>query len=198
MCQLLETIKWQDGVLKNIDLHNKRMNDARLKLFGVTHRIALEHEITIPETLKKGVYKCRVVYEQHIESIEFIEYKIKPIKTIKLVYDNDINYDYKYLERACFANHLKKIKEDDILIVKSGLISDVSYANIVFYDGKKWITPAKPLLKGTMRKYLLDKQLIKEENIEPKDLQYFQKARLINAMLDLENSSDIEIVNIVI
>ena len=197
MCQLLETIKLQDGVLKNIDLHNKRMNDARVKLFGVNHHIALEHEIKIPETLKKGVYKCRVVYKQHIESIEFIEYKIKPLKTIKLVYDNDIDYDYKYLERSCFANHLKKVKEDDILIVKLGLISDVSYANIVFYDGEKWITPAKPLLKGTMRKYLLDKQLITEDNIEPKDLKCFQKARLINAMLDLENSSDIEIVNIV-
>jgi len=197
MCQLLETIKLQDGVLNNIALHNLRMNDTRVKLFGVANNIALENEIIIPETLKMGVYKCRVIYTQYIESIEFTPYTIKPINSLKLVYDDEIVYDFKYLNRDCFINHLQQVEEDDILIVKSGLISDVSFANIVFFDGLKWITPSIPLLEGTKRKHLLAKKLIIEDEIKPVDLKHFKKARLINAMLDLNNSPDIVIERIV-
>jgi 4-amino-4-deoxychorismate lyase len=197
MCQLLETIKLEDGVLKSISLHNERFNYVRAKLFGASNKISLEKEIQLPISIKKGIYKCRIIYSTNIESVEFSQYLIKPVKTLKLVYDNDIIYNYKYLDRTCIEKHMKHISEDDILIVKSGLITDVSFANIVFFDGLKWITPTLPLLEGTKRKYLLAKKLIFEDEIKPNDLKHFKKTRLINAMLDLETSPDIEIVHIV-
>ncbi len=197
MCQLLETIKLEDGVLKNISLHNERFNYVRTKLFGASNKIALEKEIQIPVSIKKGIYKCRIIYSTNIESVEFSQYLIKPVKTLKLVYDNDIVYNYKHLDRTCIEKQMKHITEDDILIVKSGLITDVSFANIVFFDGLKWITPTLPLLEGTKRKHLLAKKLIFEDEIKPTDLKHFKKARLINAMLDLETSPDIEIEHFV-
>ena len=88
------------------------------------------------------------------------------------------------------------VKHSEILILKNGLITDVSFANIAFYDGKGWYTPDSPLLKGTKRAYYIEKGLLIEKRISPADLPKYQKARLINAMLDLEDSHDILIGNI--
>jgi 4-amino-4-deoxychorismate lyase len=198
MYQLLETIKLQDGVLMNISMHNERLNHSRAILFGTKNTISLENLINNPDLNKSGIFKCRVIYSQNIESIEFSPYLIKQIKTLKLVYDNNIIYNHKYLDRSCFENHLQQISEDDMLIVKNGLITDASFANIVFFDGINWFTPSLPLLEGTKRKDLLANKLIMEEDIKPNDLKQFKKARLINAMLDLESSPDIEIKNIIL
>ena len=71
-----------------------------------------------------------------------------------------MNYDLKYFDRKIFDDLKKNIKADDILIIKNGFITDTSIANILFFDGKKWITPKKPLLKGTVRERLLRMKLI--------------------------------------
>jgi 4-amino-4-deoxychorismate lyase len=85
---------------------------------------------------------------------------------------------------------------DDILIVKDGYITDTSFSNIVFFDGEKWVTPARPLLRGTMRESLLKRNLIGEENITVDDLNKIKEARLINAMLPLETGTAIQVENI--
>ena len=51
------------------------------------------------------------------------------------------------------------------LIVKDGYLTDTSIANIALYDGYTWFTPAHPLLRGTKRAELLNKQLIVEKDI---------------------------------
>ena len=58
--------------------------------------------------------------------------------------------------------------KDDILIVKNGLLTDTSIANIALYDGNDWYTPLHPLLKGTKRAELLDKGVLKEKEIKIK------------------------------
>lgn len=63
------------------------------------------------------------------------------------------------------------------------------YNNIALYDGSSWFTPRTPLLKGTMRAYLLDKGLIEEADIRPSDLPSFRKVSLINAILLLDTLS---------
>jgi 4-amino-4-deoxychorismate lyase len=80
------------------------------------------------------------------------------IESLKLVEDNTISYRHKYSDRS----HLLELMNmrgdcDDILIVKDGYITDTSFSNIVFFDGDKWVTPARPLLRGTMRESLLTK-----------------------------------------
>jgi 4-amino-4-deoxychorismate lyase len=118
------------------------------------------------------------------------------IRTLELVDGGNIEYEHKYLERTQIDRLKNGSKADDILIVKGGRITDASSANVVFFDGVSWITPDRPLLKGTKRQLLLDTGRISEKELNENDLQYFQKAVLINAMLDFDINNFISIENI--
>jgi 4-amino-4-deoxychorismate lyase len=195
MCRSLrffETIKIQHRKPQNIAWHNQRFNQTRIKLFGIKEPTLLENFIEIPNDLDKGVFKCRIIYSVEIEKIEFEKYSPRKIQSLKVVECNDIDYSHKYYDRTKLNELLQqKGNCDDILIVKNGLITDTSYANIVFWDGGNWVTPSRPLLAGTARARLLDLQMIMEKEIRIKDLEYFKKARIINAMVDLDESNDI-------
>lgn len=192
MSRLFEVIKVQNRQLQNIDYHNDRLNRSLLEIFGIKDQNHLENLINIPENLDNQTYKCRVIYSNKIEKIQFESYTQKFIKSLKLVECDEIDYGHKYFDRSKI-NELFELREDcdDILIIKNGFVTDISYANIVFWDGSKWLTPSTPLLPGTKRQKLFDEKLITEKEIRVKDLQSFEKARIINAMIDIENSPDI-------
>jgi 4-amino-4-deoxychorismate lyase len=173
------------------------MNRSGKELFGSTDIISLNDIVSIPDNLSDEVYKCRIIYNPDIESIEFKKYTLKKIQTLKLVECNDIEYSYKFADRSAL-NELKKRKGicDEILIVKNGFITDTTFSNIIFFDGREWITPSTPLLKGTKRERLLNEGKIREAQIRVKDLQNFQSGKLINAMLDFDNSESIDIKSI--
>jgi 4-amino-4-deoxychorismate lyase len=59
-----------------------------------------------------------------------------------------------------------------------------------------WFTPAFPLLKGTKRQYYLENGVILEKEIKISDLHQYKMARLINAMIDLDESDDIPVEHI--
>jgi len=189
---LLETIKVKDSQLQNINWHNVRFNHSRRKLFGIKEELKLETFIKIPPDLTNAIYKCRLTYSKEIEKIEFEKYFPRTILSLKIVEFNEIQYAFKYKDRSKI-DELFRLKEncDDILIVKNGLITDTSYANIVFWDGQKWITSSSPLLNGTARNRLLSEGKISEAKITIEDLKIFKKARIINAMNDLRESPDI-------
>jgi 4-amino-4-deoxychorismate lyase len=196
MSLLFETIKVKDGNFCNLHYHSERMNNARRNLFDSPSCTDLELILTVPENYKTGIIKCRVEYNYYINKIEFIPYNIRKISTLQLVYDDVISYQFKYSDRSCFERLKKKTNTDDIVIVKNGFITDSSFSNIIFFDGNKWITPSTTLLKGIKRKELLEKRIISEKEIRPCDLKYFKKAMLINAMLDFNESPEIDIKNI--
>jgi len=77
-------------------------------------------------------------------------------------------------------------------------VSDSFYANTAFWDGRAWSTPDTPLLAGTMRAYLLDQGLLREERIRPEDLGKFLKVRLINAMNDLQEGPEISMDRVIL
>ncbi|MFN7115696.1 MAG: aminotransferase class IV [Saprospiraceae bacterium] len=192
----LETIKVQNGKLYNVSYHNARLNRTRRMLFNSQYDIDLHNIIAIPDNLSENIYKCRVIYDIDIINIEFTPYQIKPIHSLQLIEANELDYSYKYLDRNVFTELLQHTTADDILIVKNGFLTDTSYANVVFWDGNQWLTPATPLLPGTKRQYLLDIELIKSSPLRPADLHRFSQARLINALLDLDNGPIIPIQNI--
>jgi 4-amino-4-deoxychorismate lyase len=185
---LLETIKIQNSKTQNIAFHNQRLNSSRKILLNSQQEIDLEREIQIPPNLDDRVYKCRVLYGEKIEKIEFHPYQIRPIQTLQIIYSDRIEYLHKYSDRTALERLKIGANADDILIIKNGLVTDTSYANIVFFDGKDWVTPATPLLLGTKRSLLLQQQKIRAEKITIADLKKFQYAKLINAMIDLEKS----------
>lgn len=200
MSLLLETIKVANRKLVNIAYHNARLNVSRRTLLNANSEWDLSTIVQIPDYLSETTYKCRVEYGQDIDFVEFVPYKRRVIKKLYLIQSNEISYSHKYVQRDAF-NHLKlqigDPENNDILIIKNGLITDTSYSNIVFFDGKCWITPDTPLLEGTKRKFYLNHQIIHEKKIRQDNIKQFSHARLINAMIDLDESVDIPIENII-
>ena len=198
MCRLLETIKIKDGVMQNVFLHNQRMNNSRLMLFGKDNFINLEEEIDLEDDDFDGIFKCRVLYSNAIEIIEILPYQIKKINSLKMVFNDSISYAHKFEDRKDISNlYLKKENCDDVLIIKDGFVTDTSYCNIVFDTGTKLITPSTPLLKGVKRQQLLNEKIIEEQEIKHTDIKLFNKAFLINSMFDLDDKMEIAVKNII-
>ncbi|MFV0377250.1 MAG: aminotransferase class IV family protein [Mangrovibacterium sp.] len=197
MCQLLETIKLENGQLFNLSHHNRRLNAARQELFQGCPPINLSAYIQVPENCRKGLFRCRVLYSLQIESVEFFAQLPRTFLSLKLVEHNSIDYHLKYADRSQLTELLAmKGEADEIIIVKNGMLTDCSIGNLVFGDGKNWYSPATPLLAGTQRQKLLDTGLIKEKNIRPADLNNYRELGIINAFFDLGNMPRIKISNI--
>jgi 4-amino-4-deoxychorismate lyase len=193
MSDFLETIKAIDGKVLNLNYHQKRYED-------VLNSLKCDDIKQLSEYLhppKNGVCKCRVVYNEKDISVEYEEYKKRDISTFKLIFNNDIEYDKKTLQRESIdALYQQRGECDEILIIKNLLVSDTSIANIAFWDDDVgvWITPKKPLLKGTTRERFLDSNKIIEADIGVHELRRFTKVALLNAMVEFDILEDFEFV----
>jgi 4-amino-4-deoxychorismate lyase len=177
MPRLLETIHILEGKALHLPYHQKRL-DASRKCLGF--HSALHLKLSPP---KEGEYKCRIVYEKEIESIEYLPYHKKEIRSFKLL-NSDIVYDLKYENRDEINALLQhKSSADEIIIVKNGLVTDTSIANLAFFDGENWLTPRAPLLKGTARQRLLDEHKIRCVDIAFTQIKNYKKIALMNAMV---------------
>ena len=200
MCRLLETIKIKQGKIYNLSYHQKRFNLARQELLGKRDAVLLVDHIKPPAELFHCTIKCRIIYHEMIEKVEYIAYQPHPVHSLKMINADELNYQYKWENREPLNQLLlKKENCDNILILKNNQMTDTTYSNIIFFDGINWLTPAYPLLKGTKRAQLLNEEKIREEEIKLADLKHFKKAKLINAMLDFENETHvIPIENIIL
>jgi 4-amino-4-deoxychorismate lyase len=173
------------------------MNRSRKELFGCTNEIILSGYLSIPDEFRDIKTKCRVTYSVEIENIEYERYADKKIKLLKMVFDDAIDYRYKFRNRESLEN-LRALRgtADEILIIKNGKITDTSFTNIVFLKEGEWFTPEFPLLKGTRREDYLRTNRIREKIIRPGELYQYEEARLINSMRSLEESEPIETSNI--
>lgn len=197
MFPLVETIKIINGVPQNLRYHKMRFEKSYYLHFKTLSGIVFPGKIDVPSKFEKGIVKLRLLYNKSHFKYEYSFYKNKEIRTLKPVFDDNIQYPVKYTNRSSL-DKLLKLKEDrdDILIIKNGFITDSSFTNIVFYDGNKWYTPSMPLLPGTARERLIDKEKIIPAPVKYKDLIYFKKFKLINAFIDFEKTPDIDIKNI--
>ncbi|RKD88458.1 aminotransferase class IV family protein [Mangrovibacterium diazotrophicum] len=197
MSQLLETIKLENGRLFDLEYHNRRMNAARRELFGTLPPVDLADIIQVPEECCDGLYRCRIVYSNQIESIEFIPQKERTFSSLKLVVCDHLDYHLKYANRSLLNElYAQRGEADEIIIVRNNEITDCSIGNLLFYDGESWVTPADPLLQGTQRQKLLETGHIQEEFIVVQDLKNYSKVAIINTFFDLKNMPIIEIENI--
>ncbi|MEQ9287282.1 MAG: aminotransferase class IV family protein [Cyclobacteriaceae bacterium] len=183
MSQFIETISIADGVVQNLGYHQNRLEKTFAVFFSSPPFKLAECIKDIPS---KGKHKCRVVYSETEIHVDISPYPTRQISSLKLVYDNDIAYPYKYQDRSALDQlYAQRQHCDDIIIVKDGLCTDSYFANLAFFDGAQWLTPKHPLLPGTKRQKLLDHGLIKSADITIKALDSYSKVSLINAMLDL-------------
>ncbi len=177
---LLETIKIDAGEVFNLSYHQARCDESRKVLFNSKNRLDLSTLIQAPS---EGLYRCRILYDEKMYSIEYIPYMAKKIHNIKIIPSN-ITYNYKYANREELNTLLQNQKDiDEIIIEKEGYLTDTTIANIAFYDGKQWFTPEEPLLKGTMREKLLDEGFLHTRKIKKEDLKNYTQVALMNAMI---------------
>ncbi len=183
MFPLIETIQIFDGQPQHLPYHQHRFEASYFKVYKTLTNIKLDEVIQVPETYRQGLVKLRFLYNQTDCFCQYDLYTPKDINNIKLIYNDDIQYDIKWVNRTQL-NLLKQQKgtADDILIVKNQRVTDTSFTNIIFYDGKRWFTPKYPLLHGTTRARLLNKKIIEAKDIFVDDLKHFTHYKLINAM----------------
>jgi len=180
-----ETIKCDDYEVFNLSYHTKRIADT------IAININLQDYI-YPPTNK--LIKCKIIYTQDgVCDVEYQEYKKRDIRSFKIVYDDNIQYSKKELIRSSLDNLFRKKENcDEIIIVKNGIVTDTSIANIAIFIDGIWYTSKQYILKGTTRSRYLDNNLLTEKNITLNMLQKSEKIALMNAMIDfdiLENYS---------
>ena len=185
MCLFIETIRIEKGKAVNLSYHEQRLNATYRHIFGnilPAKEICLANHVCPAPDMDN--MKCRVIYGRNgITEITYTPYIIRPIRSLRMVYDDDIEYAYKSTDRT-FLNRLfaRRGQQDDILIIRHGLLTDTSIANIALFDGAHWHTPCHPLLQGTCRASLIDLGVLHEADITPDMLSRFSRARLFNAM----------------
>jgi len=187
MFPLFESLCVLDGNILHTEWHQLRFQQAYSTLFGKPPTFNLVDGIQVPKKFSQGKVKLKISYDAAHKEHYFQHYKMQNVQQIQLVAVENLDYTYKYSKREnlelLFA---QRGHCDDVLIVRNGWITDSSYANVVFYDGAHWWTPAAPLLAGTCRARLLSKGVIREKPIHVKDLKLFNGLKLINALRDFD------------
>ena len=192
MYRLFETIRIENGQPLHLPWHEERMLKCGFRLqYAGNAPVAgrqvpvslLEMMLKVPENLKTGTVRCKVVYEKDIIEITFSHYVKYPVRSLKLLNAGSLDYHMKFCDRkALEALYAMRGECDEIIIVKDGLVTDSSISNLIFFDGSKWYTPARPLLEGTCRSRLLAEGRLLEREIWPEDLNRYEGCKLINAM----------------
>ena len=190
MSLFFETLKVTAGKIENLDFHNLRLNHAIQENFHFDAKIDLqEHIIQKDITLER----CKVSYTKEIEKVAFFPLRPRHIHSLKILH-SDISYNFKYTNRDDINALFEKRENcDDIIMIKEGLATDTSIANIAIYDGLRWITPKNPLLKGTFRASMLKKQLLLEKDVKIKDIEKSTRFALMNALIGFQEIKGVNI-----
>ncbi len=194
---MLETIMVRDGLIIHPGIHLRRMRYSAMECFGSVLVPDFDQFVRIPPEASKGVWRCRIVYGKEVESVEFVPYMPRTVHSLKIVTDEHLDYHLKFADRSRLDELYGKRGDcEDVIIARHGRLTDTTIANLVFYDGTKWHTPAHPLLPGTQREWLLESRQIVETEITLSNYWSFQLAGMINTFNDLDNMQVIPVSQI--
>jgi len=197
MCLLFETIRINNGLLVYPEWHEARMNLSRRELWDLHEPLLLSEIVQVPEEWKTGLVQCNVTYGPEMKSVVFKPYVKRPVRSLKLIEYNNIDYHLKRADRSILDDLFsRKGGCDEIIIIRQGFITDTSISNLIFFDGKNWVTPNIPLLNGTCRQRLLKEGKISEMEIRVEDIWQFSGLKLINAMRFPEEEAMIPVSNV--
>ncbi len=173
------------------------MQYSAMECFGSVLFPDLNQFVRIPPEASKGVWRCRIVYGKEVESVEFVPYMPRTVHSLKIVTDEHLDYHLKFADRSRLDELYGKRGDcEDVIIARHGRLTDTTIANLVFYDGTTWHTPAHPLLPGTQRAFLLESGQIIESDITLSNYRSFQLAGMINTFNDLDNMQVIPVSQI--
>ena len=188
MYQFIESIKVEFRKVFLIDLHQKRVENTFLH-FGKSCTLNLLEIFKLLNHEEEGLFKLRIEYDlENNFRTQMIPYFISECKDFELVVGDEIDYNYKYLNR----NSLNQLKEessaDEVLIVKHNLVTDSSYSNLIFLKDEQWFTPKSYLLNGVQRQQLLLEKRIEEIEISLDTITNFSHFKLINALNNIDDA----------
>jgi 4-amino-4-deoxychorismate lyase len=176
----LETLRCEGGKARYLSYHQQRLNKTlRAVRCSGTHN--LERLITPPDD---ALYRCRFLYDCTTYRIEYIPYTLKPITSLRILIADSIDYPFKSADRTAL-DELFTLRggSDDVAIIRNGLLTDTTIANIALYDGKQWLTPENPLLEGTTRERLIAEGFLIPAPIRLEDIPSFKKVAVLNALM---------------
>ena len=194
MYPLVESLRAENGKLFLLDYHQRRMEKSYRHWFGQSCPFDLRKAIELPK--QEGEHKVRFLYNAGEYATEVQAYKKREIKTLKLVEIGDFSYRFKSTNRTAIdAAFAQRGQCDDVLLIKEGQLTDLSYANLLLWDGQFWVTPARPLLEGVQRQFLLDQKKIMPKTLSVHDLRNYTHFQWINALnpFDPEKRISLEI-----
>ncbi|MDN5067236.1 aminotransferase class IV family protein [Aliarcobacter butzleri] len=181
-----ETIKCEDFEVFNLDYHQKRVANT------IGLNINLQEYIN---PISEELLRCKLIYDENgVVDVLYFPYKKREIKSFKIIFDNEIEYSKKYLNRVKLDElYEKKDDCDEVIIIKNEIVTDTTIANIAIFYENSWITSKNCLLGGTTRARLLEEKKLFEKDITLDMLKNASKVALMNAMIGFDEIKDSKI-----
>jgi len=175
----LETILADEGRFPYLPWHQRRL-ERTLSRHGMAVSFQLSELLSPPE---RGRWRCRFLYDEQSFTSEYLPYAPRAVTTLRLVEGGGIDYADKTTDRAALeALFAQRKGADDVLIVRDGLITDTSVANVACRIGGRWLTPSRPLLEGTARARLLAEGKLRCTDITPEMAAAAEAVAVMNAL----------------
>ena len=202
----IETFMVRGGKLQAGGLHQERMlrtltdfgaeasQPILQSLLSATPWLEVESYLMKQALLPSTIYRLTLEYDlTKIRAIRLIPYQRRSISKLRLVQlPEDFDYSYKYADRSFFEQMKAELADDEepLFVRPDGTITDTSYTNVLIETESGYLTPTRPLLKGTQREALLRTGLIAEaDDLTLSTLRSKAKTiLLINALLPLEEA----------
>ncbi|MFW2552009.1 aminotransferase class IV family protein [Aliarcobacter butzleri] len=181
-----ETIKCEDFEVFNLDYHQKRVANT------IGLNINLQEYIN---PISEELLRCKLIYDENgVVDVLYFPYKKREIKSFKIIFDNEIEYSKKYLNRAKLDELYEKRDDcDEVIIIKNEIVTDTTIANIAIFYENFWITSKNCLLGGTTRARLLEEKKLFEKDITLDMLKNASKVALMNAMIGFDEIKNFKI-----
>ena len=154
----------------------------------------VEAYLTGQQILPTTTYRLTLEYNlAGLSAIRLVPYCKRTIRTLRPIpLPDGFEYSYKYADRSFFERVKAELasNEEPLFVRSDGTITDTSYTNVLIETESGYLTPTRPLLKGTQREGLLRSGLIAEaDDLTLSRLRAKAKAiLLINALLPLEEA----------
>ena len=202
----IETFMLRGGELIAGELHRERMLRTLRKqgaeisssllqsLLSTSPWREVEAYLTGQQIPPAMTYRLTLEYSlAGLSAIRLVPYCKRTICALcPILLPEGFEYSYKYANRSFFERVKAELADDEepLFVRSDGTITDTSFTNVLIETEAGYLTPARPLLKGTQREGLLQAGLIAEaDDLTLSALRSKAKAiLLINALLPLEEA----------
>ena len=204
--RFIETFMLRGGELIAGELHRERMlrtlreqgaeaSSAFLQsLLSTSPWREVEAYLAGQQILPATTYRLTLEYSlTGLSAIRLVPYCKRTIRALRpILLPDGREYSYKYADRSFFDRMKAELasEEEPLFVRPDGTITDTSFTNVLIKTEAGYLTPARPLLRGTQREGLLRAGLIAEaDDLTLSTLRSKAKAiLLINALLPLEEA----------